>query len=193
MSRVNNNASYIYDVEGETIWEKLKVIRNMLNDRQMAYQLALLHKEKREFKLKDVDASSFEYREYLINKDHNESIIQDVVNEIKFLEEFESYLAKEAEKTRIPGKTDDEMYQINYFHELETRLTRRAQAQMVSYGRIQDDLLLRLMKNKKALSICIKQGLLTEELNDVINNPLLPSTDVHTINFLNNKLEHKDD
>ena len=46
MSRVNHNAQYIYDLEGETVWEKLRVIRNQLSQRKLAYKLAELNKEK---------------------------------------------------------------------------------------------------------------------------------------------------
>lgn len=183
MARVNHNVNYIYDIDGETIWEKLRVIRGMLNDRQRAYKHALLNKEQ----LESLTEDSLEYKKYIIDKEFNESLIQDCINEIKFLEEFESYLATEAEKTRIIGKTDDEMYEINFFHEMEVRLVRRAQAQIASGGRINDELMLRLMKNKGALKICVQQGLLNVDLENFINTPLLPSTDVLTIEFLENK------
>jgi hypothetical protein len=183
MSRVNRNAQYIYDVDGETIWEKLRVIRGMLDERKRAYQHALLGKEKQD----SLDKDLFEYKKNLIDKDFRESLIQDCINEIKFLEEFESYLSKEAEKTRIAGKTDDEMYEINFFHEVEVRLTRMAQAQIAANNRISDDLLLRLMKNKGALNKCIEQGLLNSNIINYIETPLLPSTEIHTTKFLENK------
>jgi hypothetical protein len=179
MARVNRNASYIFDVDGETVWEKLKSIRSMLDDRKRAYQHAILAKEKSE----TLDKDSFEYKKYLIDKDFNDGLIQDCVNEIKFLEEFESYLSKEAEKTRIPGKTDDEMYEINFFEELKTRLVRKAQAQIITTGRISDDILLRIAKNKDALNTCIEQGLLSKEINKVLDTKLLTNSNIHTNDY----------
>jgi hypothetical protein len=189
MARQNHNAQYIYDVDGETVWEKLRVIRNMLDDRKRAYAIGLVNTDENEIKEKN----EFEKRKYEINKNFNASLLEDTKNEIKFLEEFENYLVKEAEKTRIAGKTDDEMYEINFFHELEVRLVRKAQAQIASSGRIQDDLLLRLMKNKGALKICVQQGLLTADIQNFIDTPLLPSADVHTVAFLENKQEVQND
>jgi hypothetical protein len=191
MSRVNHNVNYLFDVDGETVWEKLRVIRGMLVDRELTIKMIDLNKE--EFDKKEHDTSSLDYKKYLIYKDFNDGLEQDARNEVKFLREFVDYLEKEAEKTRIPGKTDDEMYEINFFEEMRVRLVRRAQAQVISYGRIQDDLLLRLMKNKSALNTCIEQGLLTSDIISVIDTPLLPSADVHTHMYLENKENEKND
>lgn len=185
MARVNHNANYLFDVEGETVWEKLRVIRGMLVERELTLKTISLNNE--DFEKKEHDVSSLKYKKYLIHKDFNESLVQDAKNEVEFLKEFVAYLEKEAEKTRIPGKTDDEMYEINFFEEMRVRLVRRAQAQIISCGRIQEDLMLRLMKNKSALNTCIEQGLLTSDVVAVVDTPLLPSTAVHTHNYLENK------
>ena len=185
MSRVNHNANYIYDVDGETVWEKLRVIRGLLDDRKRAYQFALLESEN------TYEVDSKEYKKFLINKDFHADLLQDCVNEIKFLETFESFLTDEAEKTRIPGKTDDEMYEINFFHEMEVRLVRKAQAQIMTRGALDEELMLRLMKNKPALNLCIEQGLITNQVADIIDTPLLPSYSIHSSLFLKSNLEEK--
>jgi len=191
MARQNHEANYIYDVDGETVWERLRVIRSFIEDKQIAIELNLLAQE--EFEAKDLEPDSFEYRKYLIRKPQTDKLLQDARDEFSFLEEYERYLAAEAEKTRIEGKTDDEMYEINFYHELATRLVRRAQAQIVSMGRIADDNLLRIMKNQEALSICLNEGLLSPKILNFTQAPSLPSPEVYTIDFLNQlKLEHKD-
>lgn len=184
MSRVNHNANYMFDVDGETVWEKLRTIRGMLDDRRRAYQHAQLNSEIQGKRIEKEDPQSFEYRKWLIDKDFSDSLIVDCKNEIKFLEAFETFLLSEAEKTRIPGKTDDEMYEINYFYEMETRLARKAQAQIMTRGVLDEELMLRLMKNRPALDICIKQGLLSAQVADVIDTPLLPSYSTHSTLFL---------
>jgi hypothetical protein len=193
MSRVNHNANYIFDVDGETVWEKLRTIRGMLGDRRRAYELALLKQEQAEAELDETN--TYKYREYLINKDFQLSLIEDCKNEVEFLEKFEIYLTQEAEKTRIAGKTDDEMYELNFFEELKTRLVRKAQAQIISTGRIQEDTLLRLMKNNDALDTCIQQGLLTGDVKNVLDTNLLPNPNIHTSNYalLTNKEEIPND
>ena len=183
MSRVNHNAQYIYDVEGETVWEKLRVIRQQLSQRKLAFELAKLNREKSEIQL---DKTSFEYREYLIFKNQNDELIQDCVNEIEFLTEFEAALAVEAEKTRIPGKTDDEMYEINFFDELNTRLVRSAQAQIISNGRLTEETTRRVLKNKEALRLCIQQGLLSENALQLANQNLLAVPEKYETLYLEN-------
>ena len=191
MARVNHNVNYLFDVDGETIWEKLRVIRAMLLDRKLAVGLIDLKEDIR--KGKEIDTTSFRYRKEQLYKEHNDGLKQDVVNEIKFLSEFEEYLTTEAEKTRIDGKTDDEMYEINFFEEMRVRLVRRAQAQVISNGRINEELLLRLMKNQNAMDTCIQQGLLTQDVLAFTKTPLLPSADVHTNNYITYKEENQND
>lgn len=183
MSRSNHNANYIYDVDGETVWEKLRVIRNFLQEKKLNLSVSQLHQSKCE----SLKIDSFEYKEYMIYSEQRTQLMNELCDEIKFLEEFESYLSAEAEKTRVPGKSDEEMYEINYFDELVTRLVKKAQAQFISSGSIDPDTMLRLMKNKPALNICISQGMLTDEVRKFIETPYLPSPDIHTSKFLEMK------
>ena len=191
MARVNHNVNYLFDVDGETVWEKLRVIRAMLLDRQISLNINNLKEEIRSNQV--LDTSTYRYKKQMVYQELNDGLKQDVINEIKFLTEFEEYLSTEAEKTRIDGKTDDEMYEINYFEEMRVRLVRRAQAQVISNGRINEELLLRLMKNRSAMDTCIEQGLLNKEALSVVNTPLLPSSDVHTHNYLTYKEENQND
>jgi hypothetical protein len=174
MSRQNHNAQYIYDFEGETPWEKLRVVRNQLKQKKVALELAKLNKERMET---TPNKNSFKYKEYLLNKELMEENIQDCVNEIKFLTEFENALSIHAEKTRIFGKTDDEMYEINFFDELKLRLFRQAQAQILSNGRLSEETAKRILKNKPTLQLCIEQGLLSENTLKIstINTSALPN------------------
>jgi hypothetical protein len=171
---MNRNAQYIYEVDGETVWEKLRVIRGMLQSRKNALAIANLSRE--DF-LSRTDTDTIAYKKDLVGIPDLENNIKDCENEIEFLTEFESYLSKEAEKTRIPGKTDDEMYEINFYLELQTRLVRRAQAQIVSLGRIEVETLQRILKNPSALKVCIDTGLLTDEVFKLTDEKLLPTSD----------------
>lgn len=160
MSKVNQEATYIFDVDGETVWERLRCIRNFLEQRRLAYNVNKLAEEKA---LATMEKDSWEFKEYLIHKEFNADLMEDCELEIKFLEEFEAKLAAEAEKTRIFGKTDKEMYDINYFEEHKLRLIKTAQSQFVSTGRIEAGTLLRLIKCKPALEMAIQLNLLVEE------------------------------
>jgi hypothetical protein len=184
MSRGTHNANYLYDVDGETVWEKLRVIRNFLRDRKSALAENQLNIEEKQEKMQKMDENSFEYRRYILSKTNLDYLMEETISEIDFLEKFEKYLSEEAEKTRIPGKTDEEMYEINFFDELKIRLVRRAQMQFISTGCVEPDTLLRIAKNKPALQLAIDTGLLNQSVLGFIDT--LPMLE-HTIPLLENK------
>ena len=45
MSQQNHNVNYLYTVDGITVWERLRVTRNFLLDRQTALKIAGLPPE----------------------------------------------------------------------------------------------------------------------------------------------------
>ena len=169
MSRLNRNANYIYVVDGETVWERLRVIRTFLEDRRNALAINELNQEK----IDKLDKDSFEYREYLITKPQQDKILDECREEIKFLEDFEAKLAAEAEKQRIPGKTDDEMYELNFFEEMRVRLVKDAQSEMISIGQISPQRMKALLSHKPALEPCVQLGMLAKEILPQANLPQL--------------------
>lgn len=169
MSRVNRNANYIFDIDGETVWERLRVIRNFLQDRRLALQIAELNNEKAEALSKE----SFEYREYMIMKPQQDEIIQDCKDEIFFLEEFEARLIEEAEKVRLPNTTDREMYELNFALEHKIKLVKKAQSEFLSMGRLPPDTIISLGRNKEAAKACVTLGILSEnalQLPEIVND-----------------------
>jgi hypothetical protein len=184
MSRSTHNANYLYDVDGETVWEKLRVIRGFLREKELALAETLLGMQENKEKMRNADQNSFEYKKYILRGPTMDGLIQETESEIKFLKQYETYLSEEAEKTRIPGKTDEEMYEINYFDELKIRLVRRAQMQYISTGCVEPDTLLRISKNKPALELAISTGLLNPSVLGLIDT--LPVLE-HNIPLLENK------
>lgn len=160
MSRLNRNASYIHVVDGETVWERLRVIRCFLVERRQALAVTELSIERQEA----MDKSSFEYREALIMRPQLLDLTQECREEIKFLENFEARLAEEAEKTRIPGKSDDEMYEANFFEEMRVRLVKDAQSEMFAHGSITAQTMKSLLRHQPALHSCIALGYLRPEI-----------------------------
>lgn len=157
MAQVNHNANYLYTIDGITLWERLRVIRGFLNDRKKALSLAILSKEKNE-----VD-DSFESKERKILSEDLDDNIEDCQNEINFLTEIENKLSVEAEKTRIPGKSDKEMYEINYFEELIQIHILQAQSELMAHGHVSSDTMKTLIRNPNSLDRVISLGLLSKE------------------------------
>ena len=164
-SQVNHNAAYIYSVEGLTVWERLRVIRNFLEDRRLALALGEVGLLEAQYKLsiiKDEIEFDFENTKYKIMLPQQMDALNKCKSEVKFLETLEKELIALAEPLRVAGKTDDEMYEINYYNELVAINVREAHADMVAYGRLAQDTVKRLLKCPPALDALATQGLINK-------------------------------
>lgn len=167
MAQQNHNASYIFDVDGLTVWEKLRNIRVFLHERAKARDLAYLQVEKFDAKIQELEPGSIEYREAMISQSDIADLLQDCIDEIAFLETYEKQLAAEAEKTRVPGKSDREMYEMNYYAEHTARTILDAQSQLMSTGSISPETVKTILKNPITLDYAVALGLLPKETQDV--------------------------
>jgi hypothetical protein len=168
MSQVNHNFSYAVATDGLTVWEKLRSIRNFLEDRRIAYKLAELNQRKHLARIARFEATGagedseeyWEIEEAKLYNDQLASNVDDCAREIEFLEQFEAKLALEAEKTRVPGKSDKDMYEINYVEELTLIQVTKAQGEALATGHISPDSMLALMRNPNAAAKAVQVGLL---------------------------------
>lgn len=170
MSQVNHNYDYLTVVDGHTVWERLRVIRNFLTDRRKALKIARLHQEKFEATKESMD--EWERREAEILNEDQESLIQDCIDEITFLEKFESLLMVEAEKERVPGKSDREMYEINYVKESQTRLINLAKSEMIAVGHVNPDTMRQIMRDPIVADRLAGMGLIGTAAPALIRNGL---------------------
>ena len=166
MAQVNHNYDYVTVVDGHTVWERLRVIRNFLTDRRKALKLARLAQEKFEATKDSMD--EWELREAEIMNEDQESLIQDCVDEIEFLEQFESMLATEAEKERIPGKSDREMYELNYAKEAQVRLINTVKSEMLSVGHISSETMRGIMRDPVVTNRLAEIGLIGQDAPELI-------------------------
>ena len=163
MAQQNHNVSYLFEVDGLTVWEKLRVIRNFLEDREIALALAEL----------PVDESTMTEREKLeakICEPQRLKNIQNAKDEIKFLKEFEASLIPLAEKTRIKGKTDEEMYEINYYEELIERQLLQVKSEIMAVGRLSANTFEMLMKSPPTMERAISIGIISNEVKLMLEN-----------------------
>lgn len=172
MSQLNRNAAYIYDIDGITVWERLRVVRTFLTDREKSYKLALNGKKQVEVE-KEKIKNNPEYSEIEkelklervdIENSDLDDLIDDCKNEIVFLKEIESRLAIKAEETRIEGKTDKDMYELNFFREHTERLVKKATTEVICHGRVTPDTMHYLLRNRNALNQLVSKGLVNEEV-----------------------------
>lgn len=158
MSRVNRNAVYLFHVDGHTPWERLRVIRHFLTERHQALATA-------ELSLSESDAQdpdTHDWHIWQIRRPQFLEIIEDCRDEIEFLEQLESELADYVEPTRIPGKTDREMYEINHMEEFVESIAFEAKAEIAASGAITPPTMKRVLKVPMAVERLAREGLLTE-------------------------------
>lgn len=94
----------------------LKAVEESNNDPDnLELKLEVSKQKNKLFKVKK------KHQEAVIQSSDHHNLTQDCVDEVNFLTEYLDMLQKEANKTRIPGKSNREMYEINY--PLEARLT----------------------------------------------------------------------
>lgn len=181
MSQVNHNYDYLTVVDGHTVWERLRVIRNFLTDRRKALKIARLSQEK--FEATKDTMVIWERREAEILNEDQDDLIQDCVDEISFLEQFEAMLAIEAEKERIPGKSDREMYELNFPKEAQVRLVDKVKSEMLSVGHISPDTMRSVMRDPIVTTKLAQLGLIGQDA------PALIGADKPAVQLL---LEDKD-
>jgi len=136
-SKVNSEFAYITVVNGLTPWERIRTIRNFIEDRTIALTIkdtisvkvdaAKAELEAWEYEMsrddigtKDKLLAKAKYLEALAKRMENEAFAAQqkdgydkLDEELAFLIKYEKELANICENTRLPGKTDSEMYELN--------------------------------------------------------------------------------
>lgn len=166
MSQLNRNAAYIYEVDGLTVWEKLRVLRGFLVERNRSLRLSEYRYNKQVKSLKE--GTCEEPEKVAIEIEEMPELHQDCKDEIAFLEKSIAALEVAAEKTRIAGKTDREMYEINFFSEHTTRLVFNAMAEVASCGRVSTETMKYLMRNRSAMYVLIDKNILDKKVLDFV-------------------------
>lgn len=140
-SQVNSQFAYINLINGETVWERLRIVRNFLEDRRAALAMkpagelkrqAILAKIEEATKLSEKLNAEAELIEFDAMQATQEDGYKKLDDELAFLVEYEAKLAQAAEATRILDKTDDEMYQLNMPQEVYMRNLRKIETEQVA-------------------------------------------------------------
>jgi hypothetical protein len=174
-SNLNSEFNYKYQVIGSTPWEKLKTLQGFLVGRKRAAVLEkcadLKYKAKlEEYKhlltvpalphiLLNLEAEILELESHLDDQKHAFELNR---NEIKILENLIAELYVVCEKTRIPGYTDDQMFEANANLEFTVTVGRELQSEIIANGRPSPAKLLNAMSNPQTLEMLKSVGLVPE-------------------------------
>jgi len=147
-SKLNTEFNYRYQVIGETPWEKIKTLKGFLVGRKRAAALEEVSALKHQAKVLEIEnsikigalphiilnlqADLIEAESFL---DDQKEAFELNRQEIAILERLLKELYEIVEPTRIPGYTDEQMFEANAANEFTVWVAREIQAEIIANGR----------------------------------------------------------
>ena len=176
-SKLNTEFNYRYQVVGNTPWEKIKTLQGFLEGRVRAAALeevGNLKDQAKVAKLKHLQngGNGLEHEILELKAEILEGISHQPAakeafelnqKEIKILEKLLEELYVLAEPTRIPGYSDEEMYEANAANEFTVEIGREIQAEMIANGRPSPAKLRNAMRNPSTWNALKGIGLIPKE------------------------------
>ena len=183
-SKLNSEFNYRYQVLGNTPWEKIKILKGFLEGRIRAVALEKVSHLKYDAKvaeleyLKATDAPKHEQLKLqaeLIELDSHMVVIDEAYElnhkEVEILNVLLAECYDIAEPTRIPGYSDEEMFESNAANEFTVSTLREMQSEIVAMGQPLASTVLHVMSNPHTLSAAIQAGLIPmQSLPLVVDN-----------------------
>jgi hypothetical protein len=175
-SKLNTEFNYRYIVLGDTPWEKIKTLQGFLEGRVRAVALEEVAHLKHDAKLAklewmketnaplheqlDMQAEIVEAVSHMVVVDEAYELNR---QEIVIIEKLLVECYEIAEPTRIPGYTDEQMFEENAAAEFTANTLRAMQSEIAAMGRPLPATVLHVMSNPHTLAIAIKSGFFPEE------------------------------
>lgn len=145
---LNTEFNYRYLVEGETIWAKIKTLQGFLEGRVRAACLERVSELKHQAKvaqlkhLRETDAPEHEVltvEAELLELDSHTPAVTEAFElnrgEIELIKRLLAEAYTVAEPTRIPGYTDQQMFEANAANEFTAMMAKEIQAEVIANGR----------------------------------------------------------
>ena len=183
-SKFNSEFNYRYQVIGDTPWEKIKTLQGFLEGRIRAAALeevSLLKKQAKIAKLKHLENGGngleheiLELKAEILEAKSHEATAKEAFElnkkEIEILKGLLDELYVIAEPTRIPGYSDEEMWEANQANEFTVSIGREIQAEMIANGRPSPAKLKNAMSNPHTWNALKKIGLVPKETKILMGN-----------------------
>ena len=169
-SKFNSEFNYRYQVIGDTPWEKIKTLQGFLEGRIRAgamEEVANLKNQAKVAKLKHLENGGNGLEHEILEAKSHEATEKEAFElnrkEIETLEKLLEELYVIAEPTRIPGYSDEEMWEANQANEFTVSIGRDIQAEMIANGRPSPAKLKNAMSNPHTWNALKEIGLVPKE------------------------------
>lgn len=146
-AKLNTEFNYRYQVIGETVWEKIKTLKGFLEGRVRASALEHVSEKKYQAKIAklqylkdtnaplheilDLEAEIIELESFRITEKEAYDLNR---QEIEILEKVLKDCYELAEPTRIPGYTDEQMFELNAANEFTAMIGKEIYAEILATG-----------------------------------------------------------
>ena len=147
-SKFNSEFNYRYQVIGQTPWEKIKTLQGFLEGRVRAAvleEVGALKDKAKIAKLKRIESEGgleediLTLRAEILEAESHLPVSKEAFElnrkEIEILKGLLDELYVIAEPTRIPGYSDEEMWEANQANEFTVNIGKEIQAEMIANGR----------------------------------------------------------
>jgi len=183
-SKFNSEFNYRYQVIGDTPWEKIKTLQGFLEGRIRAAALEEVGDLKNQAKIaklkhlqnggNGLEHEILELKAEILEAKSHEATAKEAfelnTKEIEILKGLLDELYIIAEPTRIPGYTDEEMWEANQANEFTVSIGREIQAEMIANGRPSPAKLKNAMSNPHTWNALKKIGLVPKETKILMGN-----------------------
>jgi len=192
-SKFNSEFNYRYLVNGETPWEKIKILKGFLEGRKRAACLEEVAAKKRlakELELENcknnnalphvilnLEAELLESKSFDAGQEEAWELNRE---EIAFLENYLAEIYEIVEPTRLSHSdgtpySDEQMFEANSAYEFTVMLGKEIQAEIIAHGRPSPAKLRNAMSNPYTFETLKRVGLVPQEavlLDTTVTNPL---------------------
>ena len=183
-SKFNSEFNYRYQVIGDTPWEKIKTLQGFLEGRIRAAALEKVGDLKNQAKVSKLkhlqnggnglEHEILELKAEILEAQSHEATAKEAfelnTKEIVILKKLLEELYVIAEPTRIPGYSDEEMWEANQANEFTVNIGREIQAEMIANGRPSPAKLKNAMSNPFTWNALKDIGLVPKETKILVGN-----------------------
>lgn len=183
-SKLNSEFNYRYQIIGETVWEKIKTLKGFLEGRIRASALEEVGNLKYQAKVEELKMleetngplhQRLNLKAEIIELESVQESLKEAYqlnqDEIKIIQKVLAELYEIAEPTRIPGYTDEQMFEANAANEFTVMIGKEIQAEIIANGRPSPAKLRNAMSNPYTWNALKTIGLIPENAVLLQGNP----------------------
>ena len=185
-SKLNSEFNYRYQVNGNTIWEKIKILKGFYEGRVRASALEEVSRLKREAKYAELEYLKEHGKKHevlnlqaeIVELESHFIIVEEAYRlnreEIEMLDRLLKEAYEIAEPTRIAGYSDEQMFEANAANEFTSVIAREIQAEIIATGHPSPAKLANAMSNPYTFNALKEIGLIPKDVKLITsgNDPL---------------------